>query len=148
MTGVIPLTEILKDLQNAFKPVFDEQRATWEREGPAAIAALEATGAVLDYIGGNCPVQAEGFVDGQHFYFRARGEEWQFHVAPTKADIFDHDTFYIERDYGDQYEAGWMPNHEAIGFIVQAIGEFRSANQPDDGQPDEVQEWTDFDGDC
>jgi hypothetical protein len=120
------LDKTLADLREAFRPIFDEQRATWEREGPAAMAAFKATGAALGMIGGNCPVQAEGVVDGQAFYFRARGDEWQFHVAPTKELIFDAATFYIERDYGEGFDAGWMPNHEALGFIVEAISEFRA----------------------
>lgn len=99
-----------------------------EQDVKAAMAALEQTGATLHYIGGNCPVQAEGEVDGQAFYFRARGDGWQFHVAPTDGEIFDNDTFYVEHDYGDgPFDAGWMPENEALSFIVQAIGEFRAA---------------------
>lgn len=132
------LDTILADLREAFRPVFDEQRATWEREGPAAMAAFNATGATLDQIGGNCPVQATGTVDGQRFYFRARGEDWQFHVAPTEDLIFDAPSFYIDREYGDWPDAGWMPNHEAIGFIVAAIAEYRALPTPpvdgEDGQ--------------
>lgn len=116
----------LAALREALAPVFDEQREVWEREGPAAMAAFQETGATLKMIGGNCPVQAKGFVDGHAFYFRARGDSWQFHVAPTSDLIFDADVFYICRDYGEFPDAGWMPRHEALGFIVQAIGEFRA----------------------
>lgn len=148
MSGKKTLSETLDAMREIMRPVFDEQRATWELEGPAAMAAFEATGATLSSIGGNCPVQAYGDVDGQRFYFRARGDGWQFHVAPTDALIFDADTFYIDRDYGDWPEAGWMPQHEALGFIVASIAEFRAKPTEDDGQPDEAREWADFDRDC
>ncbi|NBT79322.1 MAG: hypothetical protein EBT04_12895 [Betaproteobacteria bacterium] len=77
---------------------------------------------ILDWIGGNCPVQAEGMLDGNAFYFRARGDSWEFHVAPTQAGIFgDAELLYIERDYGDgPFDAGWMPETEALGFIAKA----------------------------
>lgn len=88
-------------------------------------------GVDLDWLGGNCPVQAEGSVDGKRFYFRARGEEWQFHVAATDADIFDNDLFYHEQDYGDgPFAAGWMPVDEAVGFIRQGIAMYRASLTP------------------
>lgn len=120
------IIDVLEELRNALAPVFQEKRETWDREGPAAMEAFAKTGAKLDYIGGNCPVQAEGEIDSQRFYFRARGDAWQFHVAPTKDLIFDDGAFCIEREYGEGFEAGWMPKHEAIRFIVQGIAEFRA----------------------
>jgi hypothetical protein len=91
------------------------------------IAALEREGATLEWIGGNCPVQAEGFVDGKAFYFRARGDTWQFHVAPSREEIFDNDVFYMERDYGEgPFDAGWMPEDEALAFIGEAIAALKA----------------------
>ena len=92
----------------------------------AAVVAIEAVGASLDSIGGNCPVQAYGSVDGRRFYFRARGDSWQFHVAETDDKIFFEDDFYIGRDYGEgPFDAGWMPENEALGFIVESIAAYR-----------------------
>jgi len=86
-------------------------------------------GLIIDLIGGNCPVQAEGTVDGYAFYFRARGERWQFHVAPDDALIFsDQEVFYLEEPYGDgPFDAGWMEVHEAEAFIRKAADAFRAA---------------------
>lgn len=36
---------------------------------------------VVKYIGGACPVQAEGTVDGIPFYFRARGNGWSLSIG-------------------------------------------------------------------
>lgn len=46
------------DLGAMLAPVFDEQRAVWEREGPAAEARAAALGIAFDDRGGNCTVQA------------------------------------------------------------------------------------------
>lgn len=116
----------LEGLSKHLAPVFEQQRETWGREGPAAMAAFEATGATLDTIGGNCPVQAEGDVDGHRFYFRARGAAWQFHVARTDDEIFSDPVFYRDEEYGKYPAAGWMPEHEAIGFIIDSIAQFRA----------------------
>lgn len=125
---ITDLSGFLDTLGKQLAPVFAEQKEAWKKGAPAAMAAFEATGAALDSIGGNCPVQAEGDVDGQRFYFRARYDEWQFHVAPSDDAIFADPTFYIERDYGGGFDAGWMPKHEALGFIVASIAEYRSAS--------------------
>lgn len=117
--------ELLADIGKALGPFFEEQRAVWEREGPAAIAAFDATGATLDTIGGNCPVQAEGMVDGQPFYFRARGAHWSLDVGPVET-WHGHGCWSIAREYGTWPDAGWMPDHEALGFIVEGIAAYRA----------------------
>lgn len=70
---------------------------------------------VIDYLGGNCPVQAEGTINGRIFYFRARGDTWSLRIGGDP--IGDPDWSYIE-DYGDDpYSAGWMTDEEAEAFI-------------------------------
>ena len=67
-------------------------------------------------IGGNCPVQATGTIgDNQkdEFYFRARGEHWQFEVYDGEESLKGVNTIYtIEGEYGEMFEAGWMPINE------------------------------------
>lgn len=132
--GILEITDLdgfLDALRNHLAPVFEEQAAVWEREGPAAEARAMALGITIDGIGGNCPVQAEGSFDERRFYFRARGDEWQFHIWPTdKAprflDLpFGQEERIVERGYGSGFEAGWMHKHEAIGFICDAVEAFR-----------------------
>lgn len=128
--GALEITDIagfVGALSTQLAPVFDEQKATWEREGPAAQAAFNATGATLTSFGGNCPVQAEGMVDGQTFYFRARGDAWSLDIGPEE-QWHGFGCWRIERDYGEWPDAGWMPKHEALGFIVDGIAEYRSAS--------------------
>lgn len=126
-SGLLEITDVagfLGTLRTNLAPVFDEQKATWEREGPAAQAAFDATGATLKYLGGNCPVQAEGIVDGQPFYFRARGDEWSLDIGPED-QWHGYGCWRIERDYGSGFDAGWMHRHEALGFIVEGIAAYR-----------------------
>lgn len=79
-------------------------------------------------IGGNCPVQAEGVIDGHVFYFRARGQSWQFHVAPTDEEIFNRDVEWVYHEaYGDNpFAAGWMTEDEARAFIDKAVAIYRA----------------------
>lgn len=123
------LDDLLSNLSQAMKPVFDEQRETWDREGPAAMERAGNLGITIDTIGGNCPVQAEGSFDGKHFYFRARGDAWQFHVGNEDKDIFSDDPereWVIEEGYGSGFDAGWMPQHEAVGFICAGVERYRA----------------------
>lgn len=74
---------------------------------------------VIDLIGGNCPVQAEGTIGGEPFYFRARGARWSIGVGgePVGAPVW-----HYEEPYGDWPEAGWITEEEARAFIAKAAG--------------------------
>jgi hypothetical protein len=102
----------------------------------------------IDYIGGNCPVQAEGTIDGKPFYFRARGEHWSLGIGgePIGEPEWEH----CEEYPGELFEAGWMSQDEARGFIEKGVDIYRIwRDEPDDdGQPTEAQEWRDYDPDC
>jgi hypothetical protein len=74
---------------------------------------------IIAWLGGNCPVQAKGTVDGRFFCFRARGDGWQFHVADDKAGIFEPGEWVYEEGYGEWPEAGWITEDEARVFIAK-----------------------------
>ena len=59
---------------------------------------------------GECPVQAEGFVDGEPFYFRSRGARWSMEIGSWR----------YEEPYQVWPEAGFITNDEAKGFISKA----------------------------
>jgi len=88
----------------------------------------EAVAVVIDVIGGNCPVQAEGTVDGKPFYFRARGDEWSMSIGGD--DIIMSPEWYYEEAYGDWPEAGWMPEDEARAFIAKAAAAYHAEKRP------------------
>jgi len=89
---------------------------------------LRAAGAEVRSISGFCPVQAEASVDGLPFYFRARGEHWALHIGP-KAGWCGLGAWWIERDYGDvPFDAGYMREAEALGFIEVGVALFRSGD--------------------
>ncbi len=82
---------------------------------------------VIDWIGGNCPVQANGTLDGYPFYFRARGEHWTMTIANSKDTPMDdlwsgyEEAWHYGEDYGDsQFAAGWMSEDEARAFLQKA----------------------------
>lgn len=76
-------------------------------------------GIEIDWLGGNCPVQAEGTFDGVPFYFRARG-------TSVTCDVGDPPAEWAWR--GPQYEwpdAGWIGEDAARAFIAAAYDEWR-----------------------
>lgn len=99
------------------------------------------SGIVIDWLDGNCPVQAEGTIDGRRFYFRARGEHWSIEVHPA-ADLAagylewpSHGSEvpgyfeYRERWGNGPYEAGWMPDDIAVQMIAKGAELYREGLQ-------------------
>lgn len=90
----------------------------------------------IDCLGGNCPVQAEGRINGKRFYFRARGEHWSLTVHPTADGKFlewprdDLDWFH-EEEWGDgPFDAGWMPEDVAREMIAKAAALYEQGATP------------------
>lgn len=76
---------------------------------------------VIDWLDGNCPVQAEGTVDGRPFYFRARWQHWSFDVD---------DVTFREARWGDSpFAAGWMPHDAARNIIERCAEEYSSEHK-------------------
>lgn len=78
---------------------------------------------VYDMIGGNCPVQAEGQINGYYFYFRARGEGWHMELGLPKGHVgwYGVAAWEYEEDYhGPEKDAGWIGLNEAKTFIEKA----------------------------
>jgi hypothetical protein len=97
----------------------------------AALERAENLGIRIDTLGGNAPVQAEGFFDDKAFYFRARHDFWLIEVGP-KERSWVCDEWEIERDYGTGEDASWMPLQVAVGLICDGVEEYR-ANAGDRG---------------
>lgn len=95
----------------------------------------------INSIRGNCPVQAEGRIDGVVFYFRARGKHWSLSIG-TNAEISDengaNEKFIVdcviddpawehEEHYCDgPYDAGWMENSVAKEMIEKGANMWRA----------------------
>lgn len=77
----------------------------------------------IAFLGGNCPVQAEGEIDGAPFYFRARGDSWRLEIRPI--DGGPEPTWQYEEGYGSGFDAGWMPSHIALQCLLQAAALYR-----------------------
>ena len=71
----------------------------------------------IDMLGGNCPVQAEGKIDGKPFYFRSRGSEWSLRIGGDP--ICDPEWEHYEDYPGGEYDAGWITEDEARSFIAK-----------------------------
>jgi len=79
-------------------------------------------------LGGNCPVQAEGTIRGELFYFRARGNRWSLSIG---SDPIGSPAWWMVEQYGEgPYDAGWMPEDDAEKFIRKAAALYLAGHAP------------------
>lgn len=96
----------------------------------------------IEELGGNCPVQAEGTIDGKRFYFRARGKHWTMEIHPTAEGDYlswpeDRAEWRYKEDWGsEEYGAGWMPEEEARELIAKAAELYRSQGKAPEASPE------------
>lgn len=77
---------------------------------------------VIDWLGGNCPVQAEGTICGESFYFRARGDRISIGIG---GDPVAAPEFSLEEHFGAWPDAGWIDEVQAREFIEKAALAYR-----------------------
>jgi len=79
-------------------------------------------GVVFEYLGGMAPVQAEGTVDGQPFYFRSRGAKWSMGIGeePVLAPDWEH-----TEPFGEWPDAGYITKEQALEFIEKSVKLYR-----------------------
>ena len=75
-------------------------------------------------VGGACPVQGEGLVNGLPWYFRARGGVWRFSVARTP----DGDPISAPgQDWeGEDPWGGWMPAKQAARIVRHCAAQIQA----------------------
>ena len=90
---------------------------------------------LIGKIYGLAPVQAEGTIDGNQFYFRAKYDEWTFAISENPkfdpVDIQNFETgikygFYKESEYGikGSHSASYMDTGESEKIIVECCNEY------------------------
>jgi hypothetical protein len=78
----------------------------------------------IEWIGGNCPVQAEMVFDKHYAYFRARGFHWRVEVGREA----DGPVWRVIGQYGDEsdpFKAGYMPHWFALLLIEKSYQEWK-----------------------
>lgn len=68
---------------------------------------------------GSMPNQAEGTLNGQAFYFRARHEAWSLRVAKTQEEMYSDSVRVVAS--GKDEKAGWWTNEEARAFLTNIL---------------------------
>lgn len=86
----------------------------------------EAAKLHIEMIGGFCPVQAEGTIDGKPFYFRARGFRWELEIETSQGD---GSPWSASCTWGEWPDAGWMPEDEARRLIEWCAKEYAKSHQ-------------------
>lgn len=80
-------------------------------------------GIYIASIGGQCPVEAEGTVDGEHFYFRSRGARWSLGIG---GEIYGDPIWQYSEAYGTWPDAGWITEDQARRFIALGAAKWRA----------------------
>lgn len=119
----------LEDFGKTIAGICDDlEDAPFDREGEGWTGHLE----------GFCPVQGWGSLDGLHWYFRARWDDWSFEVYPTTCEdeLPPSETciWFTQGGYGN---ASWMKYSDAWSLIEGAFAAFRSRGT-NPGAPDET----------
>lgn len=98
---------------------------------------LKKQGLKVLMFGGMCPVQVHAILpDGNHLYFRARGNSWTIAIAPTENEAVDGDgervLHYRESLYGSQpFEAGYMPQSEVYEEVIKSLRIYKRSRWAD-----------------
>lgn len=80
--------------------------------------------ASIEWLSGQCPVQAEGVIGGRKFYFRARWNKWSVSIGD---DPVGNPEFFYSEPWGDEPgEAGYMPEDTAIVMIIRGLDAYRA----------------------
>jgi len=98
-------------------------------QGPIVVRielGRDVEGAMIRRPYGHAPVQSDGLVDGQDFYFRSRGDLWQMHIGGD--DIVWSPTWFYQEDYGTWPGAGMISTDQAYDFIEKAFALYRSGS--------------------
>lgn len=102
-------------------------------EEEETVAAVPIEGVEINSLGGYCPCQGEGTVDGLPFYFRARHEHWQLWIADEPgADPLDVTWegaagWYTCEEWGDgPYMAGYMEPDQAVEILRTEFARYRA----------------------
>lgn len=130
--GLIPIKVVEGDIHVAHPdgtstPLFTpEQREKIRSNLSKTSTKLEGDGMDID-IGGACPVQGYGHVNGLPVYFRARGENWSFSIAaladadPVDVSWGNADGWWFEGEYGSGFDAGWMVAEHSTAIIRACV---------------------------
>ena len=89
---------------------------------------------VITELSGLCPVQAEGMINGQPFYFRARHNTVSLGIGGDNL-VWQPAWEWVE-DYGEQGDesAGYLPHDEARHYIAQWAQKYLDG-EPSNAEP-------------
>lgn len=80
----------------------------------------------LTELAGYCPVQAEGWLDAQLFYFRAREGYWRFECGGNGSRSKGPRWWHGEEWPGETgFEAGYMSDEDVVSCILKSVRAYR-----------------------
>ncbi|RVT96202.1 hypothetical protein EOD42_13885 [Rhodovarius crocodyli] len=86
--------------------------------------ALPMPGIIIETLAGQCPVEAEGTIDGEPFYFRSRGAHWTLGIG---GEVIGDPRWQYREPYGTWPDAGYITEEQARRFIAEGAARYRAA---------------------
>ena len=75
---------------------------------------------------GRCPAEAEGRIDGEPFYFRARGQRWSLSIGGD--NLIGKPQGYFEEPRGAApFALGWIEECKALQLIAARAACYRES---------------------
>lgn len=98
----------------------------------------------IESIGGVCPVQGYGTIDGDRFYLRYRHDCAELYVGPEENDDdlwqygkmpdLHNPRLYAEiNDVTGEYDRGWLEEEEAIKLLHRMVGLLKPPREWENG---------------
>ncbi|MGO6727269.1 hypothetical protein ACCS45_03980 [Rhizobium ruizarguesonis] len=115
----------------------DLQRLKLTTETRRKVEAMENF--ELTELAGYCPVQAQGEVDGQYFYFRARGSYWRFEFGGNETGTQGPKWWHEEYWPGESgFDAGYLSDEDAVACVLKSVDLYRTTDRGrfNKGHPD------------
>lgn len=86
----------------------------------------------IDYIGGVCPIQAEGTINGEPFYFRSRHQHWSLCIGENASlgSYSKLNKYYKKAKWGEGlHSAGFMNIKDAKTIIKDTINDYLKSDR-------------------
>ena len=98
----------------------------WEHTEPrSGVWNVKFSNVDGDYeLTGSHPVQAVGAVQQVDFYFRAKGNEWEFETNDERGWLFQADDKRAFQRRGQCKDGNVLPHREAAKIIADCVAEF------------------------
>lgn len=101
---------------------YEQARNTWPNH---KVFTYDDDGLDVDYMGGACPTQSEGRIQGVPFYYRARHGSWSLSIGEDPVGNGEINLM------GDDPHAGFVPDEDVMPVLLMGNSLVRYLKEAD-----------------